>query len=170
LAWLRPDLAFTSLRGNIATRLSRVPPAGAVVVAAAALERLGLVDRAAELLDVSVLLPQVGQGAIAVESREADERVLSLLRSIDDSRAHTALKAERAFLARLGSGCDLPVGAYAHVEAESGELEIEGLMASVDGQVLIRRLRRGALGSASVVGASLAEEILLTFEERKPPL
>jgi hydroxymethylbilane synthase len=111
----------------------------------------------------------VGQGAIAVEGREADEQVLSLLRSIDDARAHSALKAERAFLARLGSGCDLPVGAYAHTE-ESGELEIEGLMASVDGQVLIRRLRRGATDSAAVVGASLAEEILLTFEEAKPPL
>jgi hydroxymethylbilane synthase len=160
LAGLRPDLTFTSLRGNIATRLSRVPVGGAVVVAAAALERLGLVDRAAEILDVSVLLPQVGQGAIAVECRDGDRSTLEIMAAIDDPRAHTELRAERGFLARLGGGCDLPVGAFARLVPDSGEVEVEAMMASLDGRVLIRRSRRGSAGDAAGVGAGLAEEIL----------
>ncbi len=73
LAWVRPDLTFTGLRGNIGTRLERVPDGGAVVVAAAALARLGLLDRAAEILPTAVMLPQVGQGAIGVECRAGDD-------------------------------------------------------------------------------------------------
>jgi hydroxymethylbilane synthase len=160
LSWLRPDLTFTSLRGNIATRLSRIPAGGAVVVAAAALDRLGLTDRAAEILDVSVLLPQVGQGTIAVECRADDGETYAALALIDDVLAHTELAAERGFLARLGGGCDLPVGAYARVPPRSGLVEMEGLMASVDGRILIRRSRRGPAAEAAEVGAGLAEEIL----------
>ena len=111
LAWVRPDLTFTGLRGNIGTRLDRVPDGGAVVVAAAALDRLGLLDRAAEILPTAVMLPQVGQGAIGVECRAGDEVTRARLASIDDAGAHLAVTAERAFLARLGGGCDLPVGA-----------------------------------------------------------
>ena len=72
LAWLRPDLTFTGLRGNIATRLAKAPDFGAIVMAAAALERLGLADRAAEVLEPDVMLPQVGQGALAIECRAND--------------------------------------------------------------------------------------------------
>ena len=113
LAWLRPDLTFTGLRGNIATRLDRVPEGGTIVVAAAALHRLGLADRVTEILAVEVMLPQVGQGAIAVECRAGDAATLSALQLIDDADVRIAVTAERAFLARLGGGCDLPVGAYA---------------------------------------------------------
>ncbi len=111
LAWVRPDLTFSGLRGNIGTRLEQVPDGGAVVVAAAALDRLGLLDRAAEILPTAVMLPQVGQGAIGVECRADDDGTRAALAAIDQPDAHTAVSAERAFLARLGSGCDLPVGA-----------------------------------------------------------
>lgn len=158
LAWLRPDLTFTSLRGNIATRLAKVPPGGAVVVAAAALERLGLSDRASEVLDDSVMLPQVGQGSLAVECREGDAGLRRLLSSIEHGRSRAALDCERGFLARLGGGCDLPVGAYARCDGD--EVVVEGMLASADGRVMLRSSRAGAAGSAGDLGAALAGELL----------
>jgi len=109
---VRPDLQFVELRGNIAKRLDRVPPSGAVVMAVAALEVLDLTERIAERLEPGVLLPQVGQGALAVECRVDDAATIGRLATIDDSPAHTAVTAERAFLAELGSGCSLPVGGH----------------------------------------------------------
>jgi hydroxymethylbilane synthase len=91
LAWLRPDLTFVGLRGNIATRLERVPPGGAVVVAAAAVQRLGLADQVSELLEVAVMLPQVGQGALGIECRAGDEATIEVLASIDDPVARTCV-------------------------------------------------------------------------------
>ena len=158
LAWVRPDLTFTGLRGNIATRLDRVPPGGAVVVAAAALLRLGLLERAAEVLDTSVLLPQVGQGAIAVECRAGDDELAAELRHIDDWSVHACVDAERGFLARLGGGCDLPVGAHAVLDGTG--LVVEAMMASAEGRVLFRSSREGPPAEAAGVGAALAEELL----------
>jgi hydroxymethylbilane synthase len=158
LAWLRPDLVFAALRGNIETRLDRVPAGGAAVVAAAALDRLGLSDRATELLDTSVMLPQVAQGALAAECREGDKTVLDLLASIEDPTSRAAVDAERGFLAELGAGCDLPVGAYATVA--SGELEVEALLASADGRRLMRASSSGPVSGARSLGASLAGELV----------
>ena len=158
LAWLRPDLTFTGLRGNIATRLDRVPVGGAVVVAMAALDRLGLSDRVDEILDVSVMLPQVAQGALGVECRSDARDLRELLMPIDDAAAHTCVTAERAFLARLGGGCDLPVGALARLV--EGGLSVEGLIATPDGRVVLRATREGAVGDASEIGSALADELL----------
>jgi hydroxymethylbilane synthase len=159
LAWVRPDLTFSGLRGNIGTRLEQVPDGGAVVVAAAALDRLGLLDRAAEILPTAVMLPQVGQGALAVECRAGDDNTRAVLAAIDDAEAHTAVTAERAFLARLGSGCDLPVGAFAARQPD-GSLRIDGLVASADGRVLLRSGRTGPIDAPAALGAGLAEAIL----------
>jgi len=142
LSNVRPDLAFQELRGNIGTRLERVPPGGSVVVAVAALNRLSLASHAVEVLPVSVMLPQVGQGAIALRCREKDEQTHSVLSGIDDGAAHTAVRAERAFLATLGGGCDAPVGAYATVD-EAGVVYLEAMLASLDGHVVIRRRASG---------------------------
>jgi hydroxymethylbilane synthase len=125
---LRPDLTFLELRGNMATRLEKVPPGGAVVAAAAALQRLGWVDRIAELLEPSVMVPQVAQGALAVECRVDDDEALARLVAIEDTVARRRVDAERAFLARLGGGCDLPVGALA-TDLGGGRLRLEGLIA-----------------------------------------
>jgi hydroxymethylbilane synthase len=159
LAWVRPDLTFAGLRGNIGTRLGRVPAGGAIVVAAAALDRLGLGDRAAEILPTAVMLPQVGQGAIAVECRSADDGTRAALAAIDDGDAHTAVTAERAFLARLGSGCDLPVGAYAARQPD-GTLRVDGLVATADGRVVLRAGRAGPPDAPARLGAALADAIL----------
>jgi hydroxymethylbilane synthase len=159
LAWARPDLTFTGLRGNIGTRLERVPVGGAVVVAAAALARLGWLDRAAEILPTAVMLPQVGQGAIGVECRAGDDDTRAALAAIDDVAAHTAVTAERAFLARLGSGCDLPVGAFAAGQPD-GTLRIDGLIATADGRVVLRAGRTGPMDAPAALGSALAEAIL----------
>ena len=118
LRHLRPDLNFVGLRGNIARRLDRVGELDAIVGAVAALTRLDLADRITEALDVDPFVPQVGQGAIAVECREDDEATLGALAEIDNARAHAAVNAERAFLARLGGGCDAPVGAHARYNGD----------------------------------------------------
>lgn len=109
----RPDLRFVELRGNIATRLSKLPEGGALVMAVAALEILGLTDRIAQTLEVDPFVPAPGQGCVAVECRVDDAVTATLLRSVDHQPTRIMVSAERAFLAELGSGCSLPVGAHA---------------------------------------------------------
>ncbi len=156
LAWWRPDLTFTGLRGNVMTRLSKVPPGGAVVVAAAALRRLGAIDRAAEVLSPATMVPQVGQGAIAVECRAGDDRAAGSLAALDHAPTRRAVTAERAFLARLGGGCDLPAGAH----AAPGQ-GLEGLVASLDGRVVLRERRPlDEHDDPAAVGREVAERLL----------
>jgi len=119
LAHQRPDLTFVELRGNMAARLGKIPDGGAIVVAAAAFIRLGLDAHLTEILDVDVLVPQVGQGAIAVECRADDHRTNQLLLAVDDSLTRRCATAERAFLAQLDGDCDLPAGAHATLNADS---------------------------------------------------
>jgi hydroxymethylbilane synthase len=108
----RRDLVFVELRGNIHTRLEKVPDGGAIVMAVAALEVLGLTDRVAEVLDPSEFVPAVGQGCVAVECRDDDRTTRHALRSVDHASTRRDVTIERAFLAELGSGCALPVGAH----------------------------------------------------------
>lgn len=108
----RPDLSFVDLRGNIQTRLSKIPEGGAIVMAVAAMEILGVTDQIAEILDVSVAVPMVGQGSVAVECRDSDTATQALLAAIDHGESRRAVEAERAFLAELGAGCSLPVAAH----------------------------------------------------------
>ena len=118
-----PTSGSGRLRGNIETRLRKREELGydAVVVAFAALQRLGLADGAdSDVLDAGVMLPQVAQGALAAECRTDDARTLARLRAVDDPVAHRAVAAERAFLAELGGGCDLPCGALAEVDTRGG--------------------------------------------------
>lgn len=108
----RPDLEFVELRGNIPTRLEKIPDGGAIVMAVAALEVLSLTDRIAEVLDPAEFVPAVGQGCVAVECRADDATAMSAVAAIDDAASRRAVEVERAFLAELGSGCSLPIGAY----------------------------------------------------------
>jgi hydroxymethylbilane synthase len=159
LASARPDLIFGPLRGNIGTRLRKREELGydAVVVAFAALERLGLTSQVSEVLDPRVMLPQVGQGALAGECRLDDERIVARLRAIDDSVAHRAVDAERAFLAELGGGCDLPCGALARVDERDG-IVLDAVLASLDGHVVLRT--RVAGDDPADVGATGARDLL----------
>ncbi len=139
LADLRPDLTFTGLRGNIDTRLRRVGDGvvGAVVMAAAALQRLGREGFVVEVLEPSTMVPQVGQGALAVECRQDDEPTRALLAGIEHPPSRRAVDAERAFLACLGAGCELPVGAHA-TEDEAGGMHLRAVLATLDGRVVLR--------------------------------
>jgi hydroxymethylbilane synthase len=132
LADLRPDLVFEDVRGNVDTRLTKVPEGGALVVAQAALDRLGRADRVAESLSVDVMVPQVGQGALAAECRADDDRTRKRLEAVESSIDRSFVEVERAFLAELGGGCDQPVGAHAHLD--------------VDGQPVLRTFLSGPGG------------------------
>lgn len=150
LADLRPDLRFAELRGNMATRLAKADDFDAIVVAAVALERLGLEDRIDEYLEPVMFTPQVSQAALAVECRDGDADVVDLVAVIDHRESRRRVEAERAFLAELGGDCSLPAGAYANIDDEGG-LSISGVLAEVstgdDGVVIHRRLVRGELSS-----------------------
>jgi hydroxymethylbilane synthase len=157
LAALRPDLGFGELRGNIPTRLEKAAGFDAVVLAAAALDRLGLADRIAERVDPSVVLPQVAQGALAVECRAGDDGTRNLLAGVDDPGVRTAVTAERAYLAELGGGCDLPCGALAQVDGD-GTVRLEALLASLDGRIALRA--RVAGSDPVAVGAEAARRLV----------
>lgn len=165
LAWLRPDLTFCELRGNMARRVERAEKVGAGVLAAAALERLGWSARVAEVIEPWTLLPQAGQGALAVECRVADTELIEMLSAIDKAAAHHELLAERAFLAALGGGCSMPCAALARTSSPLGPggserfgMVLEGMLASRDGHVL---LRRSCAGDDPVdLGRRLAAELL----------
>jgi hydroxymethylbilane synthase len=166
LASLRPDLVFTEVRGNMARRVA-VGESGevsAVVVAVAAMERLGWADRLADVLDPADVLPQAGQGAIAVQCRAGDDATLALLGAIDHEPSHRALRAERAVLAAVGGSCTVPVGAFAEKLGDGGPggraagaaLRVQGLLASADGHTIIRMTREGEDPEAVGVGVATA--------------
>ncbi len=140
----RPDLRVVGLRGNMATRLAAAGRDGvdAVVAAAAALERLGVSPASSERLDPGWFVPQVGQGALALEARDEDHATRETLARIDDGAAHRALLAERSFLAELGAGCAVPVGAYA--TSDGDVVEVAGVMLEADGARSARASRRGS--------------------------
>jgi hydroxymethylbilane synthase len=156
LAHLRPDLGFAGLRGNIATRLEKAAGFDAIVMAAAALDRLGIRPDVVDRLDPSVLLPQVGQGAMAVECRTDDDGVREMLAAVEDAVARRTVDAERAFLAELGAGCDLPIAAHAVIDGD--EVLLTGAISSPDGAVLVREARRSADGPT--LGRTLARYLL----------
>lgn len=110
---MRPDLDLVELRGNIHTRLSKVPADGAIVMAVAALEILELTARVSQRLDVETFVPAPGQGCVAVECRAGEPWWAELVATVDHPPSRAAVEAERAFLAELGTGCSLPVGAHA---------------------------------------------------------
>ena len=155
---MRPDLCFAELRGNIATRLDKAPSGGAVVVACAALERLGISARAAEMLSTEVMLPQVGQGALALRCRADDTASIEISAAIDDPVVGRCVRAERSFLATLGGGCDAPVGAHATCTDISSSVHLEAVIASDDGHALVRGSLDGS--DPDALGRALARRLL----------
>jgi len=151
----RPDLRFASLRGNMQTRLAKAHEHDAIVVAATALDRLGLGEHIAERLDVATMLPQVAQAALAVECREDDADLRSLLASVEHGPTRRCVDAERAFLAELGGDCSLP--AAAHAVLDGGALQVQAFLASPDGQVMHRHQ---ATGPDASVGAAAARQLI----------
>jgi hydroxymethylbilane synthase len=154
---MRPDLTFVGLRGNIPKRVATGRSAGvdASIVAVAGARLVGLEGQLDHVFEPGVMIPQVGQGALAIECRADDTDLRNMLAEIEHGPSRRAVNAERAFLARLGGGCELPVGAYAVIDGD--DLRITGVVASVDGA----QLYRAALtGPDEQVGARLADHLL----------
>jgi hydroxymethylbilane synthase len=160
LLHLRPDLDFRDLRGNVDTRLRKVESGEyeAVVLAKAGLDRLGLSQRIAETLEPDVCLPAVGQGAIAVQARVKDTDAAAFLAPLDDAETRTAIIAERALLAAMQGGCQVPLGAWARMER--GELVMEACVCSVNGVQYIKERATGAAENATQLGEQLARQLL----------
>ncbi len=157
---LRPDLWIEDLRGNVDTRLRKLHDGqyDAIVLAAAGLERLGLLNEISEFLDPSeIMIPAVAQGIIGVEARAADLATLALLAVLDDPQARLAATAERAFLAQIGGGCQVPLGAYAVVEGTS--IRLTGMIGGRSGR-LLRGIRHGSTSEPVALGTALADTLL----------
>ena len=156
----RPDLVVKDLRGNVNTRLRKLDAGeyDAAVLAVAGLKRLGFGDRITEVLPKSMILPAVGQGALAIEAREDDAETRELVTFLNDEATVACAKAERAFLARVEGGCQVPVGVYATPE-DSG-LHVEAVIASLDGKRLYRDHVSGQVKDAETIGTQLADKLL----------
>jgi hydroxymethylbilane synthase len=156
----RPDLKVEGLRGNVGTRLKRLDDGelDAIVLACAGLARLGLEARISERLDLALCLPAVGQGVIGVECAEGNSAALAKLAALEHAASRTALRAERAFSARLGGSCQAPIAA--HASAANGMLTLHGLVAEPDGSRLLRDQLTGPASDPEGLGDALAERLL----------
>jgi hydroxymethylbilane synthase len=158
LRGLRPDLVVNDLRGNVDTRVSRLREGrfDAILLAMAGLTRLGRAAEVREALDPAVFVPAPGQGAIALECRAADTVTAAAVAPLDHAPTAAAVTAERAFLATLGGGCNVPLGA--HARPEGAGLRLAVFVARVDGKDMMRGERLGS--DAVATGKALAEEFL----------
>lgn len=156
----RPDLEIISLRGNLDTRLRKLDAGefDAILLAAAGLKRLGLDGRVTEFLDPEVMLPAVGQGALALEFRTDDPVTRGILLPLHHQETAVCVASERAFLSRLEGGCQVPIGAHAVLDGDS--LRLSGFVANEDGTWVIRREKMGPVSSPETMGTALADEIL----------
>lgn len=164
LKHLRSDLLIKELRGNVDTRLRKLDAGeyGAIILASAGLRRLGLINRISAPVEIEEMLPAVGQGALAVETRD-DEELIGLLAPLEDKETRAACMAERALLRALGGGCQLPIAAHAVVSNE--RLRLYGLVAEVSGETIIRASVEGAVAGAEQLGHELALHLLANGAE-----
>lgn len=157
---LRSDVVVRDLRGNVDTRVRKLDEGqyDALILASAGLIRLGLRERISAAVSMSEILPAVGQGAIAIETRADDEVAVAATSKLNHRPTELACRAERAFLRGLGGGCQFPIAAHAVVEGEL--LELEGLVARPDGVEILRNRKAGGRDLPEEIGTALAEELL----------
>jgi hydroxymethylbilane synthase len=156
---VRPDLVIESVRGNLDTRVRKLDEGQyrAIVLAAAGLTRLGWADRIAEILQPEVMCPAVGQGALAIETRtEGDAR--KICAALDHGATRAAVTAERAVLASLGGGCQVPIGA--HAEITGGALRLMAVVIAPDGSLMVRKSDSGAVADADEIGRRVGAALL----------
>ena len=160
----RPDIVPADMRGNVETRIRKLDEGefDAIVLARAGIERLGLAARITETFEPTVMLPAVGQGALAVETRADDAEVMQILSGLDDAPTRCAVEAERALLSELEGGCQVPLGAWARFEAggAANQLVLDACVCSADGSELIRDSLRGPADKPLALGRDLAHRLL----------
>jgi hydroxymethylbilane synthase len=156
---MRPDLVIGEVRGNVETRIAKVRDGGldGVILAAAGLQRLGRLEDATQLFEAMEFLPAPGQGALGIQCRTDDEATRNLLAPLDHPSTHAAVDAERGVLEALGSGCSLPVGAYATVDGDL--LALRGMLAADDDALPNFGDATGAVSEAALIGQGLGERL-----------
>ena len=156
----RPDLEVVPMRGNVQTRLNKLESEGldAIILAAAGLIRLGMADHITEYIEPEIMLPGGGQGAVGIESRKEDVRIMNRIFPLDHEESHIAIEAERSFLTRLEGGCQVPIGVYATIEGNT--MRLRGLVGSLDGKQVLKAEQTGSTEDPRALGFELAGEIL----------
>ena len=156
----RGDVVVKDLRGNVDTRIRKLDEGqyDAVILATAGLVRLGLQDRISARISVAEMLPAVGQGAVAIETRSDNEFAVEATRMLDHHETRLSCLAERSFLRSLGGGCQFPIAAHAIVEGDS--LKLDGLVAKPDGSEILRNTLSGPLVDPEALGSQLADRLL----------
>jgi len=157
---LRDDLVVKDLRGNVDTRVRKLDEGqyDALILASAGLIRLGLRDRISAAVEINEILPAVGQGAIAIETRADDEVAVAATLKLNHRETELACRAERAFLRGLGGGCQFPIAGHAVVDGEV--LTLEGLVAKADGKEILRNHTSGVSNDPEQIGSQLAQQLL----------
>lgn len=157
---LLPDVQVIPLRGNLDTRIRKIESEGldGVIVAAAGIRRMGWVQRVSQFIPVELMLPAVGQGALGIEMRREDGKLAEALSFLNHPVTRIEVGSERAFLKRLGGGCQLPIAAYGKIRG--AELVLRGLVGSLDGRRVVTDEIKGAPADWQALGAVLAERIL----------
>jgi hydroxymethylbilane synthase len=166
LLHMRPDLHIVPLRGNVDTRLRKLDSGElqAIVLAAAGLNRLGLSDRITALLATDSVLPAIGQGVLGLEVREEDQKTQRLIFFLNHLETELAARAERAFLKELEGGCQVPVAGHARVEKD--RLVLEGMVAALDGSVILKRKLSGEKDRPEDLGIALARQLITAGADR----
>lgn len=163
---LRPDLTIQPLRGNVDTRIQRLDENkfDAIILAAAGLLRLGLAARISEYLPPSQFLPAAGQGALGIECRKEDHATHQLIQFLNDDVTHLCVKAERALNKQLEGGCQVPIGAYA--QYQNDQLQLKGLIGSLDGRIMLKTELIGSAQQAEELGIKAAKELIKQGAEK----
>jgi len=157
---LRPDLRVIPIRGNVDTRLRKLESGqfDALILASAGLRRLGLSHRISQMLSIDLSLPAIGQGVLGLEVRKSDHVVRDLIGFLNHVETELTVRAERAFLKELEGGCQVPLAGYGKLDGDT--LELEGMVAELDGSVLIRDKLFGPKEKPEELGVKLARNIL----------
>ena len=154
-----PSFEFVSIRGNIQTRLSKLgEEVDAVILAAAGVRRMGMADKMHQFISTDIMLPAVAQGTLGIQTRDADDLINALVDQMNDEETVIRTKAERAFLARLEGGCQVPIAAYATLDGDT--LTLKGLVGEVDGSIVLQSELTGPAIDAEKMGIALADELL----------
>jgi len=156
----RADLKIEEIRGNVPTRLKKFDESDldGMILAYAGVYRLGLGERVSQIIPFEIMLPAVGQGAVAIETRSDDARTAKAVAKLDHQPTRICITAERAFLRRLEGGCQVPIGAHATLDGDN--VALEGMVGSLDGTAVFHECVSGKAGDADSLGTKLADQLI----------